>query len=282
MHLLLALDDGFESLAAVAISSYLSHHRFESVVLVTPTDQRLQQLEAVTAAFDVPLEWQTIPQDAALHRLPRELQPYFFCIEALQQRPAGRYLYVDADTFCVAGLESLEVLPLDDRTPLAACSHGRPMPDRSLVLGLDSPFHYFNAGVLLFDSAALAELVTPAAVVEYAISHAACCRFREQCALNALMRGRVRFLPGQFNLLSWMREREHGNRWHDPVANAMAACLPDAWARLAIVHCSAGALPLRVPRKQHEPVDRYWLMLHEAMSDPDRLPQLPRFADWCR
>ena len=47
------------------------------------------------------------------------------------------------------------------------------MPDRSLVLGLDSPFHYFNAGVLLFDSEALAELVTPDAVVEYALSHAA-------------------------------------------------------------------------------------------------------------
>lgn len=282
MHLLLALDEGFESLAAVAITSYLSHHRFESVVLVTPTDQRLPRLEAVAAAFDVPVQWQPIPPDAALHRLPQDLQPYFYCIEALQQREPGRYLYVDADTFCVAGLESLEALPLDDQTPLAACSHGRPMPDRSLVLGLDSPFHYFNAGVMLFDSAMLAGLVTPAAVVEYARSHAACLRFREQCALNALVRGRVRYLPGQFNLLSWMREREHGNRWHDPAANAMAACLPDIRAQLAIVHCSAGALPLRVPRKQHEPVDRYWLMLHEAMSEPDRLPHLPRYADWCR
>ena len=167
MHLLLALDKGFESLAAVAIASYLSHHRFESVVLVTPADQRLDRLEAVAAVFDVPLDWQPIPDDAAIHRLPRDLQPYFYCIEALRQREPGRYLYVDADTFCVAGLESLEVLPLDDQTPLAACSHGRPMPDRSLVLGLDSPFHYFNAGVMLFDSATLAELVTPAAVVEY-------------------------------------------------------------------------------------------------------------------
>ena len=91
MHLLLALDKGFESLATVAISSYLSHHRFESVVLVTPEDQRLHQLEAVAAAFDVPVEWQPIQKDAALHRLPRELQPYFFCIEALQQFIAHRW-----------------------------------------------------------------------------------------------------------------------------------------------------------------------------------------------
>ena len=281
MHLLLALDEGFESLAEVAITSYLLHHRFESVVLVTPADQRLDRLEAVASAFDVPVEWRPIPRDAALHRLPPELQPYFYCIEALGQTRPGRYLYVDADTICVDGLEPLEVLPLDEAAPLAACSHGRPMPDRSLVLGLDSPFHYFNAGVLLFDAAALGELVTPDAVVDYALSHAACCRFREQCALNALLRGRVRYLPGQFNLLSWMREREHRNRWHDPAANAMAACLPDVWAHMAIVHCSAGSLPLRVPRKQHEPVDRYWVMLHEAMSDPERLPQLPRFGDWC-
>ena len=251
-------------------------------MLVTPSDQRLEQLEAVAAAFDVPMERQPIREDAALHRLPRELQPYFFCIEALKQHRPGRYLYVDADTICVSGLEPLEVLPLDTQTPLAACSHGRPMPDRSLILGLDSPFHYFNAGVLLFESEQLAELVTPADVVEYSLTNEACCRFREQCALNALLRGRVRFLPGQFNLLSWMREREHRNRWHDPAANAMAACLPDVWERMAIVHCSAGSLPLKVPRKQHEPVDRYWIMLHEALSDLDGLPQLPRFADWCR
>ena len=42
MHLLLALDHGFESLAAVSLTSYLLHQRFESVVLVTPAGQRMQ------------------------------------------------------------------------------------------------------------------------------------------------------------------------------------------------------------------------------------------------
>lgn len=281
MHLLLALDEAFESLAAVAIGSYLLHHRFESVVLVTPAGQRLERLEAVASVFGVPVDWQPIGEEAALHRLPSELQPYFFCIEALEQSKPGRYLYVDADTICVASLDSLESIPLDEQTPLAACSHGRPMPDRSLALDLDSPFHYFNAGVMLFDSELLADVVTPDRVVEYALSHAALCRFREQCALNALLRGRVRFLPGQFNLLSWMREREGTNRWQDTAANSMAACLPDVREQMAIVHCSAGNLPLRLPRKRHDQVDRYWLALNEAVSSPDRLPQLPRFGDWC-
>ena len=91
---------------------------------------------------------------------------YFFCIEALQQDQPGRYLYVDADTLCVHELSALEALPLDDATPLAASSHGRRC-DRSLSLALESPYHYFNAGVMLFDAVALAKQLTPSVVVDY-------------------------------------------------------------------------------------------------------------------
>ena len=50
------------------------------------------------------------------------------------------------------------------------------------------------------------------------------------------MRGQVQFLPGQYNLLSWMRERQSQGRWHNVAANPMAYCLPDVWKRMAIVH----------------------------------------------
>jgi len=280
MHLLLALDQGFEQLAAVALTSYLLHQRFESVVLVTPDDQRLHRLEGIAEGFGTPVVWQPIGPEAALHRLEPALQPYFFCIEALRQSRPGRYLYADADTLCVRGLSALEDLPLNVSRPLAACSHGRPLPDRSLVLGLESPFHYFNAGVMLFDSSALTELITPAAVVDFAMHSAVLCRFREQCALNALLRGRVQFLPGQFNLLSWMRERMAQNPWHDLAVNAMATCLKDVRQQMAIVHLSAGALPNRLPEERHEPVDRYWMYLHQALAKGDALDQLVCFADW--
>ena len=279
MHLLLALDRGFEALGSVALTSYLLHHRFESVVLVTPQDQRLVLLEAVAAGFGVPLVWQPIGTEAALHGLEPALQPYFFCIEALQQHP-GRYLYVDADTLCVSELSALEDLPLDASHPLAACSHGRPMPDRSLVLGLESPFHYFNAGVMLFDASALACKITPAAVVDYYLKHRALCRFREQCSLNGLLRGQVQYLPGQYNLLSWMRERQAEGSWHDVAANPMAYCLPDVRERMAIVHLSAGALPALLEPTRHERVDRYWIYLEQALQQGQALAQLLRFADW--
>ena len=280
MHLLLALDRGFEALAAVALTSYLLHQRFESVVLVTPADQRLVQLEAVAAAFGVPLVWQPIGPQAALHRLDPAIQPYFFCIEALQQNQPGRYLYVDADTLCVSDLSALEDLPLDPERPLAACSHGRPMHDRSLVLDLESAYHYFNAGVMLFDASALASRISPASVVDYYLRHRSLCRFREQCALNGLLRGQVQFLPGQYNLLSWMRERQAQGRWHDVAANPMAYCLPDVRERMAIVHLSAGALPAQVEPSRHEVMDLYWLYLEQALHKGQPLAQLSRFADW--
>ena len=280
MHLLLALDRGFEALAAVALTSYLLHQRFESVVLVTPADQRLVQLEAVAAAFGVPLVWQPIGPQAALHRLDPAIQPYFFCIEALQQNQSGRYLYVDADTLCVSDLSALEDLPLDPERPLAACSHGRPMHDRSLVLGLESAYHYFNAGVMLFDASALASRISPTSVVDFYLRHRSLCRFREQCALNGLLRGQVQFLPGQYNLLSWMRERQAQGRWHNVAANPMAYCLPDVRERMVIVHLSAGALPAQVEPSRHEVMDLYWLYLEQALHKGQPLAQLSRFADW--
>ncbi len=280
MHLLLALDQGFEALGSVALTSFLLHQRFESVVLVSPPDQQLLRLEAVAASFGVPLNWQPIKPHAALHCLEPSLQPYFFCIEALQQSHPGRYLYVDADTICVDDLSALEDLPLDEGHPLAACSHGRPMPDRSLLLGLESPYHYFNAGVMLFDSAALSSQITPAAVVEFYRKHRSLCRFREQCALNGLMRGRIQFLPGQYNLLSWMRERHASGEWQNLSANPMAYCLSDVRERMAIVHLSAGALPTRVPLVRHERVDHYWLYLDNALSQGLPPVHLSRFFDW--
>ena len=280
MHLLLALDQGFEALGSVALTSFLLHQRFESVVLVSPPDQQLPRLCAVAESFGVPLNWQPIKPHAALHCLEPSLQPYFFCIEALQQAQPGRYLYVDADTVCVNDLSALEDLPLDEAHPLAACSHGRPMPDRSLVLGLESPYHYFNAGVMLFDSAALATLISPAAVVEFYRKHRSLFRFREQCALNGLMRGRVQFLPGQYNLLSWMRKRNSSVEWQNLSANPMSYCLSDVRERMAIVHLSAGALPTRVPPVSHEPVDHYWLYLDNALSQGLPPVQLSRFFDW--
>jgi lipopolysaccharide biosynthesis glycosyltransferase len=153
------------------------------------------------------------------------------------------------------------------------------MPDRALLLGLETAYHYFNAGVLLFDSTLLATLLTPADVVQYYLQNRVLCRFREQCALNAVLRGRVQYLPGQFNLLSWMRPRQQDNPWHDFACNPMAYCLPDVRDNAAIVHLSAGALPNRLAAERLERFDRYWLLLKQGIEQPQDAPQLPRYAE---
>ncbi len=272
MHLLLALDKSFEHLAAVAVTSFLLHSSFESLVIVSPESEKFEKLEYIAYEFDVPFVHQMLEETSALYRLPKDVQPYFYCIEALNQVIPGRYLYIDADTLCVADLHLLTKLELNFNTPFAACSHGRPMPDRSLILNLESPFHYFNAGIFLFDSEPLKKYLSPSMVVDFYLKNQCLCRFREQCSINALLRGHVQFLPGQYNVLSWMRERQNHHQWHHPSVNSMAYCLPYIWKNMSIIHFSNGALPSRVPKERHELMDRYWLLIEQGISKPTDLP----------
>jgi hypothetical protein len=193
LRLLLALDSDFEPLAAVALGSFLAHNHFERVVVVTPNGTHLNTLPAIAGRFQTALNHITIPTDAACEALDRSVRGYFYCVEALEEVCHGSLatdLYVDSDTLCVRELTELAELPLSETQPLAACSHGRPMVDRQLILELDSPYHYFNAGVLLFDSWRLAAHISSNSIVSYFQANRAVCRFREQCALNAMLRGK--------------------------------------------------------------------------------------------
>ena len=272
MHLLLALDRTFEHLAAVAITSFLLHQKFESLVIVSPETEKFELLERISKVFEIPYYHYSITHDSSLHLLGSDVRPYFYCIEALNQQSPGRYLYVDADTLCVSNLDMLSSLQLDANTPLAACSHGRPMPDRSLILGLQSEFHYFNAGILLFDSMHLGSILSPKIVVDFYLKNQVICRFREQCSLNALLRSNVKFIPSQFNLLSWMRARNEQHPWQDMSINSMAYCLQDVRNNMSIVHFSNGTLPDRIPSERHERVDKYWLLLEKNLSNPVKMP----------
>ena len=109
-------------------------------------------------------------------------------------------------------------------------------------------------------------------VVDFYIKNKAMCRFREQCALNALLSGHVKFLPSQFNLLSWMRERHAQHHWQDVSVNSMAYCLKEIRKNMSIIHFSNGTLPDRIPSERHERIDQYWLFLEKNLSNPLELP----------
>ena len=116
MHLVLALDSGFEGLSVVSLASFLLHHDFESVVVVSPVGDPLHRLEQVAKEFGVPFRWQTIGTDSILQSLPLEIRPYFFCIEACSSANLV-VICTDADTLCVSDLSGLEDLLWICRSP---------------------------------------------------------------------------------------------------------------------------------------------------------------------
>ena len=121
---------------------------------------------------------------------------------------------------------------------------------------------------MLFDAVALANQLTPSGVVDYFLRHRALCRFREQCALNGLLRGRVRYLPGQYNLLSWMRERQAQGRWQNVSANPMAYCLSDVREQMAIVLSPPGHFRIKLEPSRHERMDHYWFCWSRRWTSP--------------
>ena len=76
-----------------------------------------------------------------------------------------------------------------------------------------------------------------------------------------------------------MRERQAQGRWQNVSANPMAYCLSDVREQMAIVHLSAGALPHLLEPSRHERMDHYWLLLEQAMDQPERAPQLPCYVE---
>ncbi|WP_411869092.1 glycosyltransferase family 8 protein [Vulcanococcus limneticus] len=280
LKLLLALDEPFEPLAEVAVASFLLHQPLAAVAVCTPAGCSLERLRRLCGLFDTPLQQQVIPADSPLQELPPSVRPYFYCIEAMAGVGSGaRHLYVDADTLCISPLDELVQLRLDPARPFAVCSHGRPMPDRQLCLELPSAYHYFNAGVILFDPSPGMQPISASQVVQFYLQHQALCRFREQCALNHLLRQKVVFLPNQYNYLSWMRDRQADSPWHDLKANPMAYTLASIRQSLAIVHFSAGALPSRLPADRLEQPDHYWLQLQAALTQATAASDLPRYGD---
>jgi hypothetical protein len=282
LRLLYALDAGCLPLAQVSLASCLLHTPVAAVRVVSPAGTALGPLQRLADAWAVPFEAVTIAADDPIGRLPEAIRPYFYCVAALHNLPPGRHLLLDADTLCVADLSPLAGVQLDAATPMAACSHGRPMPDRQLALGLSSAYAYINAGVLLLQAEALRDRLSSQRVVDYVERHGLRCRFREQCAINALMAGAIAPLPLRYNLLSWMRQRARRSPWQQLACNPMAAVLPDERRQAAVVHCSNGCLPPRLPWWSRDSFDHYWLRLARVLqapggASPQQLRALPRY-----
>ena len=281
LSLLYAIDSSFEDLACVSLASFLVHNRFHSVYCITP-QHFPEKFRSICLQANVALEVLHIPSNHPIYQLPDSVSPYFYCVAGfdLLSNVENNVLYVDADTLCTETIDELSSFIFADQIYLAACSHGRPMIDRQLALGLQSPYHYFNAGVFLFNPSRLPASTTPASLVHYYQRNTSLCRFREQCSLNAQFRHNVAFLPSNYNYLSWMRPRLSDHVWHNPLHNPFSTNLEYIRATLKIAHFSAKALPLSIPTSMYELIDFYWHDIFTSLKCGLSVLSLPTFKSY--
>lgn len=266
-HVVYALDKAYENLAAISLESLLAHTPDLIIHLVVPCSGDYSLIRSICSRWHTVLHIHIIPECFQLELLPQTVQPYFYCIAAINllkdiQQPV---LYMDADTLCLQNIQTIFSLKLSDRWPLAAATHCRPMAERAITLNLSSVYTYYNAGVILFDPSIASSLLSINQFVELFLDEQPRLRFREQCIFNLLVDGKCKTLPNTYNLLSWMRKRNSCHPWHDPAVNLLASDLDWLRDNAIIAHLSAGAIPDHIEHSRLESFDHYWLYVQHCI-----------------
>jgi lipopolysaccharide biosynthesis glycosyltransferase len=111
-----------------------------------------------------------------------------------------RAIYIDADATVVSDLSELWTMPLDGNL-LAGVLDGSVHQEELDHVGMGND-EYINSGVLVFDLALWREEKTAEQVVEYLLKNRELI-FPDQSAINATVKGRVKFLDRRWNFFSW-------------------------------------------------------------------------------
>lgn len=111
-----------------------------------------------------------------------------------------RAIYIDADATVVSDLSELWSMPLDGNL-LAGVRDGSVHQKEldHINIGNDE---YINSGVLVFDLALWRNEKTAEQVVQYLLKNTELI-FPDQSAINATVKGRVKFLDRRWNFFSW-------------------------------------------------------------------------------
>lgn len=126
------------------------------------------------------------------------------------QSAGGRHLYVDVDTLCVGSLAQLVAIGLP-KGHIGACSVMRPMPENAFLLDLKDEYSYFNSGVILYDAENVRDDFDCHSIAHALHNFSDIYFYGDQCLLNHMFRGRVRWLDKKFNTLSWMMAHQGAN-----------------------------------------------------------------------
>lgn len=163
-----------------------------------------------------------------------------------------RILYLDADILAVADIRPLLSTDLGGAVAGAVQDLGlhaalaeeavTGRPDHVLhvrdALGWDPDnFTYVNSGMLLLDLATLRREGFGARAGQLVLDHPHRFRWRDQDAINLLLRGRVALLDPRWNTMVWLLEREPRRHYVDMAAAALQR--RDPW----LLHFSGASKP---------------------------------------
>ncbi len=187
-------------------------------------------------------------------------------IYAIEKIPNNLTLYVDVDTVCKSSLtglsEYVDSLLIEDKY-VAACSHYRPSSEHR-ICGIDSPYLYFNSGVLLFYPESISKFISPMSISNLVVSRPELLALADQSPLNFLLKGKVRWMHYKYNTITW--HFMPNNFWYEPQNNFLVELLDLSISRAlsesAIIHFSAIKPWLLLSSASHENDPKtleYWI-----------------------
>ena len=156
-----------------------------------------------------------------------------------------KILYLDADTLVVSDIEELWRTTLEDFvigavTDLKINTAGQKALRESL--GLKENDKYFNAGILLIDAQKWREQDLGNVLIEYLKSHGFQLPYRDQDALNHVLRKKWKPLPKKWNMIRSLF-REYYRPGAQRAVRYFAPEIAEALSAPGIIHYTAGPKP---------------------------------------
>ncbi len=208
LHVVLAIDEAYAPHAASAIASatafarkpdQLEFHILEDGSLSEETRTNLNKIAQGNLSF-VPIKTDVLSH-LPLNREYISRATYFRLVMHLAlPRRIKKIIYIDADTIVTDSLEKLWLIDLDGH-PIAACADEGGLT-QSRRLGLPVDHIYFNAGVAVFDLAAMRDTDFEAKVKHAYQANAERITLQDQDILNLIFCNNTKCLPLRWNVNS--------------------------------------------------------------------------------
>jgi len=211
LNLLTCFNSSYAKYAAVSINSYLKHSGL-NLKPIFAVDQSVsqEQIKIIKSIFPncefIEINRSEIESKFPTFQKVSKLDiSAMYRIYAIKKMVNDLTLYVDVDTVCRGSLEKLHDYSDSLRSRekvVAACSHFR-KGNSYQMCELDSPYLYFNSGVLMFYPKILSEFVNPDIIRNVVSIKPNIFDYADQSCMNYLLKGKVKWMEYIYNAETW-------------------------------------------------------------------------------